>query len=563
MEVGPLARLAGRLRALGNQHSYSDDPGAADRVAARVRLPLDRALLRRQGHFDEMAEVARQAAPPAATGEARAPRVLILALRGWISHGAYEFTLAQALKIRGAEVALLTCGGGQPACEMGWGRNVHPRPCDRCAWYTDTLTSIAGVRSYRLSDHVPWGADARRAPAHPQAARRDDAQPYAESSVSVQWFLRTTRPDRVPEGPQATEDFAVGAEAVERAANEVLDDFAPDIVFMANGLFAFERAIRRVALARGLRAPTYEMAPRADTLVFSQDAPAPDYDTSAVWARVRDQPLSPEQDAAVAELLGNRARGVGAHERFFDSTVEDRAQLRSHLRIPDGARVISLFTNLSWDSATIGHDVGYASMFDWIEQTVRSAASMDDLVLVVRVHPAEAHWRTRESVEEEVVRGLGAVPANVRIVGASEALSSYSLVDMSDLVLAYTTTVGLEASFGGVPVAVAGDTHYRGRGFTVDVERHEQLEAAMRTADGTLDPVKIELAHRYAYTFFYRSMIPFAAVRTRGGLIVEGPGSADVLAPGRDRHLDWICDRILDGGEFALPDELAGAAPRS
>ena len=99
----------------------------------------------------------------------------------------------------------------------------------------------------------------------------------------MQWFLRTTQPQRVPEGPAATEDFAVGAEAVERAATEVLDDFAPDIVFMANGLFAFERVIRRAALGRGLRAPTYEMAPRADTLVFSQDAPAPDYDTSAVW----------------------------------------------------------------------------------------------------------------------------------------------------------------------------------------------------------------------------------------------------------------------------------------
>ena len=563
MAVGPLARLAGRLRALGNQHSYSHDPGGPDRLAARVRLPLDRAMLRRQGHFREMAEIARDAAP-AATNGARAPRLLILALRGWVSHGAYEFTLAQALRMRGAEVALLTCGGGQPACEMGWGRNVHPRPCDRCAWYTDTLTSIAGVGSYRLSDYVPWGADARRAPAQPRAdVDGDAARPYAESSISVQWFLRTTRPDRVPEGAAATEDFAVGAEAVERAAMEVFDDFEPDIVFMANGLFAFERVIRRAALDRGLRAPTYEMAPRADTLVFSQDAPAPDYDTSAVWARVRDQPLTPEQDAAVTELLGNRARGVGAHERFFDATVEDRAQLRGHLRIPDRARVISLFTNLSWDSATIAHDVGYPSMFDWIEQTVRSAAGMEDLVLVVRVHPAEAHWRTRESVEHEVLRGLGAVPANVRIVGASEALSSYSLVGMSDLVLAYTTTVGLEASFGGVPVAVAGDTHYRGRGFTLDVERHEQLEHAMRTADGTLGPAQVELARRYAYTFFYRSMIPFAPVRTRGGLIVEGPGSADALRPGRDAHLDWICDRILDGGEFALPDELAGAVPRS
>ena len=35
--------------------------------------------------------------------------------------------------------------------------------------------------------------------------------------------------------------------------------------------------------------------------------------------------------------------------------------------------------------------------------------------------------------------------------------------------LCYTTTVGLEAAVRGIPVAVAGETHYRGRGFTSDI----------------------------------------------------------------------------------------------
>jgi hypothetical protein len=561
--------LAARVRTLGNQHARHG--GLVDRAAGLARRPLDRALLGRQARFAQLRALGREALVARPPARAEAPRVLVLALRGWISHSAYEFTIAQALRLRGAEVGLLTCGGGQPACEMGWARNMLPRPCDRCAWFTDTFAGAAQLPAYRLVDHIPWGGDTGRAPARPmlhdggggggeRGAIATD--PYAASAISVPWFLRTTRPTRVPEGAQAIEDFAVAAQAVEAAAAAVLDEFAPDVVFMVNGLFAAEQVIRGVALARGLRAPTYEMAPRADTLVFSQDAPAPDYDTGAVWARVRGRRLTAEQDAAVAELLGDRARGVGAHERYFDVTEDDQVQLRRRLRIPAGARVVSLFTNLSWDSATIGHDIGYASMFDWIERTVRSCGEIDDLVLVVRIHPAEARWGTREEVEAEVLGALGEIPANVRFVAATEALSSYALLGMSDLVLGYTTTVGLEAAFRGVPVAVAGDTHYRGRGFTLDVEDHVQLERALRDADGRMDPAHVELARRYAYTFFFRSMIPFPSVRAEGALTHEIASSIAQLAPGADPFLDWICDRILDGGEFTLPDELAGRAPR-
>jgi hypothetical protein len=44
--------------------------------------------------------------------------------------------------------------------------------------------------------------------------------------------------------------------------------------------------------------------------------------------------------------------------------------------------------------------------------------------------------------------------------------------------------------------------------------------------------------------------------------LVEGrpervPDSAAAIAPGADPYLDLICDRLLDGGDFYVPDELA------
>jgi hypothetical protein len=68
---------------------------------------------------------------------------------------------------------------------------------------------------------------------------------------------------------------------------------------------------------------------------------------------------------------------------------------------------------------------------------------------------------------------------------------------------------------------------------------------------------QVELARRYAFAFFFRLMIPFAHVRGDRGRLVRVPASADELVPGRDPYLDFVCERILDGGEFYLPSALA------
>jgi capsular polysaccharide biosynthesis protein len=566
-----------RLRGVGNKANLR--PGALDRMFARARRPLDRAWERNALALDSVAALSadvdallsrRGAAGAAGDAPRRAPagagqRVLVASLRGWSAHNAYEAVIAQALRVRGAQVALLTCGGGVPACELGWARAAHPRPCDRCGWLTDRLLAASRLHSYRLGDYLTWGADARRAPAAPAPAAPAPSEPVpagepstdprSASAVSLSWLLKATQLDGVAGSAQLRDDFAVGVEGVADATDAILAQFEPDVVVLLNGLFAAERTIRERALARGVRAPTYEIAPRAGALVFSQCTPAPEYDVTGIWSAVAERPLSEREQAQVNRLLDDRAHGVGAHESYFARAEEDPDRLRGSLRLEGRERVVSLFTNVTWDSATIGHDIGYGSMFDWVEHAVRTAAGRE-LVLVVRVHPAEARWGTREQVRDVVVSRLGEVPENIRFVAAHDALSSYALIDISELLLTYTTTVGLEAAARGKRVAVAGRTHYRGRGFTTDVEDPAQLVELLARAAPPLSARATELALRYAHMFFFRAMIPFDLVAVSEGRVTRFPTRAAAIAPGAEPRLDWICDRVLDGQDFGLPERL-------
>ena len=510
--------------------------------------------------LDDMAALSAQVDRPVTDSKlARraSPRVLVASLRGWSTHNAYELLIAQALRMRGAEVAFLTCGGGMPACELGWARYAHPRPCDRCAWLTNRMIEAAASRHYRLGDRLPWGKDARAAPVEPTGAGAADAR--QDSLISVAWLLKASLLDRIPSAQELTEDFAVAAEGVSSATAAIFEEFEPEVVFLLNGLFGAERQIRQLALDYGARAPTYEIAPRAGALVLSQDAAAPEYDVDQLWAAVKDSPLSARQRSEVTGLLEDRARGIGAHESYYDRVEEDHDELRRRLGVSSRERVVSLFTNVTWDSATLGRDIGFASMFDWVEQAVRLAAHQE-FVLVVRIHPAERRWGTREEVQEIVLSRLGELPANVRFIGARDALSTYALMDISDLLLTYTTTVGLEAAVRGKQVAVAGATHYRGRGFTTDISGPEDLARVLRLEPTELPPADVVLALRYAHMFFFRAMIPFPLVGAEAGKVKRFPREAAALAPGADPYLDWICERILDGGNFGLPDELACVA---
>src|SRR5262245_60395973 len=145
--------LRGRLMRLGSALAREARP--IDRVVSPLRRPLDRAWYRRSGRLGDLGVLGESTARTA--GRPQGPRVLVVSLRMWTHHSAYESVIAQALRLRGAEVVFMTCGGGQPICEVGWGRRVSPRPCDRCAWFTDRVARHSRLEHVTLGHEFPWG----------------------------------------------------------------------------------------------------------------------------------------------------------------------------------------------------------------------------------------------------------------------------------------------------------------------------------------------------------------------------------------------------------------------
>ena len=393
--------------------------------------------------------------------------------------------------MRGAEVALLTCGGGQPACEMGWGRNCPSAPVRSLRLVHGHARRHRGGALLPARRPRPVGCDAGRAPQRPtaRAARGDVTDPYAASAISVPWFLRTTRPDRVPEGAQATEDFAVAAASGRGRGGE-----GPGRVRAGHRLHG-QRAVRRRtghprsrAAARPTRADLRDGSPRRHTRLLAGRARARLRHRRRLGPRPRPA-ADGEQAAAVAELLGDRARGVGAHERYFDATARTtRSSCDGGCASPTAHASISLFTNLSWDSATIGHDIGYPPCSTGSNaRCARAERSTTSCSSCASTRPSRTGERGRRSRLRSSARSARCQPTSVSSPRPRRCRPTLCS-GMSDLVLSYTTTVGLEAAF----------RRRAGRGR----RRHplprarvharcraaRAARAALRDADGRMDP---------------------------------------------------------------------------
>lgn len=84
-----------------------------------------------------------------------------------------------------------------------------------------------------------------------------------------------------------------------------------------------------------------------------------------------------------------------------------------------------------------------------------------------RIHPGEALVK-HGSILDLIRKTLPHLPPHIHLIEPLADVNTYDLMDVADLGLVYTTTVGLEMALRGIPVIVAGKTHYRNRGFTYD-----------------------------------------------------------------------------------------------
>lgn len=517
--------------------------------------------------------LARTASKPGPGAE----RVLFMSWRGWSTHVAIETVLGHAVERRGGAAIFAYCGGRLPICEVMPVEAAPPMPCHSCREYVAGAIAAAGFDSVALRDVLDVAASVSIARKRVgELASVSACESYTDQGlplgrlvrISVAWFLsRGTLPD-TPEVISTYRSFLISGTVVAHGARAILERTHPDRVFMLNGTFFAEQIMTALARERGIACSSYEKGFIHDSIVVTTGTPAAHLKVPpGTWESVRDVPLTDDESQAIDAYLGQRRRGVGVPNNFWKVRVDDVDRIRHDLHLDAGRPLVIMFCNILWDSAVLEREIAFPGMGDWVIEGIEWARRHPEIDLVVRIHPAEIRLQnhpTRERMADHVASHVRVLPPNVRVVQADDPTSSYVFMDEARLGLVYTSTVGLELAARGVPVLTAADTHYRGRGFTIDpIDARSYWAEADRLLGEPPDAEERarirELARRYAVLLFFRFHNVLDAVTEdgRSSPRIRVTEAAD-LDPGLDSAVDRVVAGILDGVSTVAP---AGSRP--
>lgn len=276
-----------------------------------------------------------------------------------------------------------------------------------------------------------------------------------------------------------------------------------DTFYIFNGRMSMTRAILRACEAEGVEFYTHECGNDAQTYSTFHNAMPHGIQmmTNLMLEHWNNAADNPQRNAIGAAWYENRARGRKVNGYSF--VEQQKAGLLPADRDPL-KRHISIFNTGSFEYVTVGDDYTNHLYPNQIEGLRRIIASLEphksELHLTIRIHPNLA------GLPKELDPVLAMQSDFVTVVPPTSPVSTYALIQHSEKVIVFNSTVGIEAVFFEKPSILAGKTAYQDLGGNYTPQTHEELIKLALQQD--LQPKDKERALIYGY-FLNTFGIPF------------------------------------------------------
>ena len=464
------------------------------------------------------------------------------------------------LRVGGQPVVYLVCQRGLYRCVLGTDQfaTSAPPPCDRCITFHNHLYPAKHTVTFASNDDA---AELRRELTSLRLEElvnfRYGQLPIGEMCLpSVRWRLRIHSVDTTADAARLLADYVVSAVRLAQELGNLLERLQPRALLLFNGTFHPEATARAVAVAHGIPVVTYEGGYLPDS-VFLTHGVATEYRIDIPDSFQMGQ----REQTALDEYLDERFRGdfsmVGA--RFWPEMHGIPKDLGR--RIDAMRQVVSVFTNVVFDTSQVSANTIFESMFHWLDEVMRIAGTHPETLFVVRAHPDELRpgKESQETVEWWMTEsGYMGFP-NVVFIPPTQFTSSYELIGSSRFCLVYNSTIGVESTILGVPAIVGGRTRYDSES-VVHLPKNRGAFRGMVTAflDGpvpAVPPSWQERSRRYLYYSMFRAARRLSDfVESSEPPSLQGYGlkliAARDLHPDQSEEMRIIYNGIVNGKSF-------------
>ncbi len=489
-----------------------------------------------------------------------------------------EGAIAAAMKLRGYKVHAIICNAPYRGCSIrtvddGVAVADWPSVCAGCMKATTNVLDTLGVEYSYNGDYVTeeekaelWkrteGITMKTLP----ALHYDSLDLGSNVRSTIIRYLQGA----ALEGNEAIiRELAYSALVSASAATKVMDTIKPWRVFMSHGVYvdwgpAMHAALERKIPVTGWKASYLSWhfylrhvtdIDRIDFKLLSDEA----------WTEMRSRKLTPRQNARLDKFFEDRyQKQISFDMKRLKDFRDDIEELREKYRRP-GRPLWAVLAHINWDSVSDYSPMAYPSFDEWMIETVKGAIDVPEVDWLIKVHPIEAWDNPASGVQRLLEREFPTLPDHIRVIPAEEDVSPANLFEIIDGGVTVYGTAGLELGLMGKPVILAGEAHYGGKGFTYEGLTPDAYRELLKRAGslGKLDADQREAVRQYAYSHFVRRQIPLEIVHHGDSLWWSlQHDKRDLLLPGHDPFIDFICEKLVTGDDFVMDENLVSLSER-
>ena len=355
----------------------------------------------------------------------------------WRKHTLVSLARAKELQEAGHDVTVSYCGSRAGTCAVNYSGN--PVACQICQSRVTRTAAELGLKTVPLRTHA-------------SEPEQQTTLPYSEKQQLVEGvnsgIISTfrTMPDEcrdIPTIDRIRRNYYRNATRLLKAMKGLVHRVNPDQVEVFNGRHACSKFAIVAATSADLPFNTLEVTARQKPIVHLGHVV---HDRKGIQRRILNQPADME---LAEQFYGNRRSPRG-------NKFAKKHKVRFVPPPTDGyRRSVSIFLSSQDEFASLGPE-WQSPFLDYAPVVQAACEAHPDILFCIRFHPNQA------DVAGDIVSPFDAIRAlpNTTIYEPTDQVNSYSLMDWSDVVVTFGSTMTIEACWAGKSVIMLGPSYF-------------------------------------------------------------------------------------------------------
>ncbi|MDD5572005.1 MAG: hypothetical protein PHD97_12720, partial [Bacteroidales bacterium] len=342
-------------------------------------------------------------------------------------------------------------------------------------------------------------------------------------------------------------------------AEIVVNKHNPHSVYTSHGVYVDYAPIVFISEKKGIKTIVWDSGFSDFLHYFTVAKSSKEYRMRSLsekaWNIRKQKKLSIEQNEKLNDYFHKRYFEAKARDLNINSKPEEKELLKRKIGIKNNLPIICLYAHISWDAVFGTGVMIFESANAWVIESIKKMITNKNVNWIIKVHPSEVADGSLYTASDIISKEFPVLPEHIKVLHHDSDINTYGTYKMIDAGITIYGTVGIELPTFGKPIIVAGNANFGNKGFSIDAKSKEEYFSILENAENIkpLTPEQIELAKKYAYSFFIQSQIPINIINKSeghwGNIDID---RLDAILPEKDTVMDKICNGIINGKDVIL-----------